>query len=204
MSKKLQSVRKHFHEVDPILHEVMKDMKHEELLIREKRSDYFSQLCREIIAQQLATRAAAAISTRFSALFPRGEVTPETLASLPTQMLRDVGLSWAKAGYLKDLSEKTLKKEVQFGALHTMSDELVIAELTKVKGIGRWTAEMFLIFTLGREDIFSHGDLGLRRALQKLYKLRKHPTKRRANTIVRAWAPYRSYGSLALWRVVDM
>jgi DNA-3-methyladenine glycosylase II len=134
---------------------------------------------------------------------PTKKFTPRHVLKLKDQALRDVGLSWAKASYIKNLAEKVNNQEVRLEKLSKLDDEAVIAELVKVKGIGPWTAEMFLMFSLGREDVFSHGDLGLRNGLVKLYQLRKPPTIERANRIVNRWSPYKSYGSLALWHSLD-
>ena len=121
---------------------------------------------------------------------------------LSDREVREAGTSWAKVGFLKDLAEKTVSKEVPFSKLSDLDDEAVIEELIKVKGIGRWTAEMFLIFSLGRPDVFSHGDLGLRRAIEKLYKL-ADPSQEDIEAITIKWSPYRSWGSRALWKWYD-
>lgn len=164
--------------------------------------EHFRALCRNIIGQQLAGKAADAITKRFKNLFDPLQVEPKKILALNDQTLRDVGMSWAKVKYLKDLSQKTLNQEVNFDLIGSFSDEQVIAELTKVKGIGPWTAEMFLMFTLGRENVFSFGDLGLRRGLEKLYKL-KNPTLKQIEKIVNPWSPYKSYGSIALWHSLE-
>ena len=109
-------------------------------------------------------------------------------------------MSWAKAYSLHDLADKVIKKEIHLKGLATMDEEAAIAELTKVKGIGRWTAEMFLMFTLGREDIFSFGDLGLQNGFKHLYGKK---TPKQMEKIIAQWTPYRSYGSLALWHAQD-
>jgi DNA-3-methyladenine glycosylase II len=112
-------------------------------------------------------------------------------------------MSWAKAWYVRDLAQKTKTKTVRFTGFPAMPEEEVILELTKVKGISRWTAEMFLIFTLGREDIFSHGDLGLRKGMERVYGKHRTRTRKSMEAIAGRWSPYRSYGSLALWHVLD-
>jgi len=111
-------------------------------------------------------------------------------------------LSWSKVSYIKDLAQKTKDRQVSFKNLHQLDNQVVINTLTQIKGIGPWTAEMFLMFTLGREDIFSYGDLGLKKGLQKLYKL-KTVTPKKAHQITKIWSPYKSYGSLALWHYQD-
>ncbi len=168
-----------------------------------KDQNYFARLCQEIIGQQLAGAAAEAINKRFRALFPELKITPHTVMQFSEQQYRDVGMSWAKARYILDLAKKTRDKEVKLDNLSQLDNHLVIQELTKVKGIGQWTAEMFLIFTLGREDVFSHGDLGLNKAIKLLYNFKDKPTIQEIEIIVKRWIPFRSYGSLALWHSLD-
>ncbi len=164
---------------------------------------HFPQLCREIIYQQLAGKAAYAIHQRFLALFPGKRPTPARVSALPEKKLRAVGLSWAKARYIRDLAAKVQDKSVNLRKLHTFDNEATITELTKVKGIGRWTAEMFLMFTLGREDVFSYGDLGLRKGFERIYGKRSAGTQKNIEKVTARWSPYRSYGSLALWHAMD-
>jgi DNA-3-methyladenine glycosylase II len=157
-----------------------------------------------IINQQLSGKAADTIFKRFVALFPGKKFpTPKDVLAMPTAKMRKCGLSKMKVSFLKDLSKKILDGTVNFRKMPAWTDEEVIEHLTEVKGIGRWTAEMFLMFSLGREDVFSYGDLGLRNAMQKLYKLKAHPTPKQAEKIVAAWKPYRSLASRYLWANVD-
>lgn len=201
---KLASIKKHFKLNDPVIFSIFEKM--ELKLLTPLKADshiYFRKLCGEIISQQLAGFAAEAIFNRFIALIPKKGFTPKGILAVPDKTLRGAGLSWAKVKYIKDLADKVHRLEVRLDQLDKLEDEAVIGELTKVKGIGPWTAEMFLIFTLGRENIFSHGDLGLRNALIRLYRLRKSPSDTRVNRIVNRWQPYKSYGSLALWHSLD-
>ena len=200
---KTKRIKSHFQKVDPVIYKVIVNMELEILPQPKRSTGYFKKLCREIIAQQLASKAAHAIIGRFYNLFKREHITPDKILAFSEQELRNVGMSWAKARYTRDLAQKVKDKEVRLNNLHNLDDELVIEELIKVKGIGNWTAEMFLIFTLGREDVFSHGDLGLRKAIQKLYGFKDKPNKKQINQIVNKWSPYKSYGCLALWRSVD-
>lgn len=199
-----EEIKKHFESVDPVIGEVFRDFEFDVLVVKKDSSKYFSMLCRDIIAQQLATKAAQAILVRFHELFHNKHITPDALLSVDEQRLRDVGMSWGKVRYVRDLATKTANKEIAYDKLTKMNKKEVIQELTKVKGIGPWTAEMFLIFTLGHEDIYSHGDLGLKNAMKKLYALKdtKNITKK-IQTITQKWSPYRSYGCLALWHSVD-
>jgi DNA-3-methyladenine glycosylase II len=169
------------------------------------RPNHFKALVIAIINQQLSGKAAATIEKRFEMLFrPKRFPAPEDVLKMPTARLRKVGLSRMKVSFIKDLARKILDGTVDFRAMKKWSDEEVIEHLVQVKGIGRWTAEMFLMFSLNRDDVFSYGDLGLRNAMQKLYKLRKHPTPAQAEKITAAWKPYRSLGSRYLWASLDL
>ncbi|MBT4124184.1 MAG: DNA-3-methyladenine glycosylase 2 family protein [Candidatus Pacebacteria bacterium] len=200
---RVRKIKAHFKKSDPVIFGVIDKVKITPLELMEKPSGYFKKLCREIISQQLAGKAARAIVGRFNKLFDGGKINPEKVLSISEQTFRDVGMSWAKARYVRDLALKVKEKEVRLSNLHDLENHLVIEELVKVKGIGNWTAEMFLIFTLGREDVFSHGDLGLRKGLQKLYGFKDKPSERQTNKIVEKWGPYKSYGCFALWESVD-
>ncbi len=201
--KSIKKIKSHFQKEDKRIYKIMSGMNLELLKQPKSSKNYFLKLCREIIGQQLANKAAHAILNRFFLKFSDKNITPEKVFSLSEKELRDVGMSWAKARYIRDLAEQTKNKSINFTNLHKLSDEEVIKELTKVKGIGKWTSEMFLIFTLGREDVFSFGDYGLRRAIQELYNLKKKPTDKQVEKIVSKWSPYKSYGSLALWESLD-
>lgn len=194
------AVQKHLSRVDSTVAAVLDTVDLGEWLEERIGDDYYYHLTRNIVGQQLAGKAANAIFARF--VDRVGEVKPEIIVSIDDQSLRDVGLSWAKAKYIKDLAAKVLSGEVSLSDLDRLDDEAVITELTKVKGIGRWTAEMFLLFTLQRENIFSHGDLGLRNGFIKLYGI-ENPTKDNIEKVVSVWSPYKSYGSIALWHHLD-
>lgn len=167
-----------------------------------KNKDHFVNLCHEIIGQQLSVKAARAILGRFRQLFPKGKVEPKVLLKLEDQVIRDVGLSWAKVKYVKDLAERVVRNEIEIENLEKLSDEEVMEELIKVKGIGPWTVEMYLMFTLGRPDVFSVGDLGLRRAMKKLYGLEK-PNNDELVAMAAKWSPYRTYACRVLWKSLD-
>lgn len=166
--------------------------------------DYFFDLADAIISQQLSIKAAATILKRFVALFPAEKVTPEAVLAVDTEVMRGAGLSYAKIKYIKDLAEKTLASGIVFEQFSLMTDEEIIEELMKVKGIGRWTAEMFLMFTLQRPDVFSYGDLGLRNAMKKLYSFASEPTKEEAEKIAENWKPYRTIASRYLWKSLEL
>ena len=193
----------HFKKVDPRLLEIIREVNFEEWFGEEiLDSDLiFKSLCRTIVGQQLAGKAADAIFKRFENLL-RERITPEKLLELDQQAIREVGLSWAKVRSVVDLSSRVLEKSLILDDLEKLSDEDLIVELSKVKGIGRWTAEMFLMFRLGREDIFSWGDLGLKNGLKKYLK-NKEVSLEEMQQVVDKWVPYRTYGAVAMWHLLD-
>ncbi len=198
----MHHIKNHFKKADAILYAALQQIGEIEIISLRNTSDYFLALCDEIVSQQLSGKVAAVIFERFKKLFPKGEITSQGVLLLQHEQLRAVGMSNAKARYIKDLAEKVSKKEVDLEILSTLNNDEVITNLTKIKGIGTWTAEMFLMFTLGREDIFSHGDLGLKNAIIKLYNL-ENPTKDQIEAITIKWAPYRTYACRILWRSLD-
>ena len=167
------------------------------------RVDHFAAIVRAIIFQQLSTKAASTIHGRMVAMLPAGEVTPQALAAVSEAQFRSAGVSRQKARYLRDLCEKTVAGDVNLDAIESLDDEDVIAALTKVKGVGRWTAEMFLMFRLQRPDVLPLGDLGILTAVQRAYGLRKRPTPDRLRRLGDAWKPYRSVACWYLWRSLD-
>lgn len=169
-----------------------------------KSDSYFSDLMDAIVSQQLSEKAGATIFARFEALFPDKNITPEFLLTIPDETVRAVGPSWSKISYMKNIATAVVTGTLRIHELDGMDDEDVIAELTKIKGVGRWTAEMFLMFSLGREDVFSPGDLGLRRAIQKIYKIKKEPTPRQLEKITKKWIPYRTYACRILWKTLSL
>lgn len=201
MDKKLVHLRK-----DKILRKIIDGANRiEHVWDSKKHRNHFRSLVVAIVNQQLSGKAADTILTRFVALFPKGKFpTPEQVVKMPAAKMRRAGLSKMKTSFLKDLSRKVLDGTVDFKKMPRWSDEEVIEHLTRVKGIGRWTAEMFLMFSLGRDDIFSYGDLGLRNAIQKLYGLKKHPTPAQAEKIASQWKPYRTLASRYLWASLDV
>lgn len=201
----LQSVKNHFKKSDPIIHAAMEKLDFDEWIKPHNNHTglyYFQRLCREIIGQQLSGKAASTINSRFEALFNGKEITPDNLLRFPDQTLRDAGMSWAKVSYVKNIATAYSLNSVAFDKFNMLTDEEIIKELTSIKGVGPWTAEMFLMFTLGREDVFSHGDLGLRKGFSKVYGIEK-PTKIQIEEVVTKWSPYKSYGSFTLWHTLD-
>lgn len=191
-----EKVKKHFKKVDPAIYKLMENLDLGQWWDRPKK-DYFVALCEDIIGQQLSGKVADVIFSRFEKLFFKKQITAKRLLKLTDDQIRNVGTSWAKVKYLKDLAKQVKNKTVNLKGLDQLTDAEVVRELTKIKGIGPWTAEMFLIFTLKRPDVFSFGDLGLNKAVRKLYGRRK------IESIVKRWTPYRSFGALALWDSLD-
>jgi len=163
----------------------------------------FSSLAEAIVYQQLNGKAAVTIFNRFAAL--AGEpLTPDGILKLSDEQLRSVGLSKQKSAYLKDLSVKARDGLLDFGKLPDLPDEAVVKHLTQVKGIGVWTAQMFLMFTLKRPDVLPTGDYGVQAAIKKHYKKRKWPKPKEMEKIARPWSPYRSVACWYLWRSLDI
>jgi DNA-3-methyladenine glycosylase II len=163
-----------------------------------QHTDPFQALLHAIISQQLSTKAAATIAGRFDALYG-GMPTPAAVAATSDEQLRAVGLSGQKLGYMRDLCRRIADGSLPLHAFDAMPDDEVIAALTQVKGIGRWTAEMFLMFRLHRPDVLPIGDLGIVKAVQKAYGLRKVPSPARLTRIGESWRPYRSIACWYLW-----
>jgi len=203
MNAKIRAVLNHFQKTDPILFSIAKRVDIEQIKSRETE-DYFHSLCHEIIGQQLAKNAACAIFDRFKKLFASERITPEETIKLTEETIRNVGASWSKARFIKDLAQEVVDGTLNLKDLRRLDDWQVVENLTKVKGIGPWTAQMFLMFTLGREDIFSHGDLGLKKAIIKLYSLNENTTQDEIEEITKKWSPYRTYACQMLWKYSDI
>lgn len=167
----------------------------------EKDRDPFQALCRAIVGQQLSVKAAATIHSRFVALYKK--VTPQAVAKTSLATFRSVGLSAQKASYVHDLAKKFLDGTVDPKQFPTMSDDEIREHLIAVKGVGRWTADMFLMFTLHRPDVLPTGDLGIQKAMQKVFKLKKLPTPEQMEKLAAAWAPHRTVACRYLWDCLD-
>ena len=172
-------------------------------LARAHREDPFVAAVEAIVWQQLSGKAAATIYRRVVGLLPAGHVTPAALLAIPEAGLREAGLSRAKAAYIRDLAGRVLDGRLHLDRFEDMDDDAVVAELTAVKGIGRWTAEMFLMFRLQRPDVLPVGDLAIVNAIKRAYRLRKVPTPERMTRIAEAWRPYRSIACWYLWRSLE-
>jgi DNA-3-methyladenine glycosylase II len=190
----------HLKKSDPVIRDIIKR-------VGPYRIEYgdpaFHSLAEAIVYQQLNGRAALTIFNRFAAL--AGEpLTPEGIMKLSEQQMRSAGLSKQKASYLRDLAERTHRKDLNFAGLGDLSDDEVIEHLTQVKGIGVWTAHMFLMFSLRRPNILPTGDFGVKMAMKKHYKKRKPPNPKQMEKIAKCWEPYRSVACWYLWRSLDI
>lgn len=165
--------------------------------------DRFLALVRSIISQQISTRAAAAIAGRLVETLKPNAITPAAILRAAPETLRQAGLSEAKTRSLRDLAQKVDDGSVPLRALHRLADEEVIATLTPVRGVGRWTAEMFLIFSLGRLDVLPVDDWGLRVGVQRQYGLAEPPGKASLRELGEAWRPYRSIATWYFWRSLN-
>ena len=170
---------------------------------RGSRPDPFQALARAIVGQQLSTKAARSIWARVTEALGSETPTPSQLLGAEPERLREAGLSRAKVSFLRDLAERVEDGRLDLAALRKLPGEDVIAALLEVKGIGRWTAEMFLIFHLGRPDVISMGDLGIRRAIQLAYGLDELPDITQMERISDPWRPHRTLACLYLWRSLD-
>ena len=187
---------------DPILSDIISKFG---ILDYQPNSDYFESLVESIIGQQLSGKAADTIYNRFLKLFPRQKFTPDLILDIEDLTLRNCGMSWAKARSLHDLSQKHLDGTLALNKLHKMTDEEVIDHLIQVKGIGRWTAEMKLMFALQRPDILPLDDVGIQNAFVKHYGLnRKHKSlQAKMQKIALPWKPYRTVACWYLWKSLD-
>ncbi len=162
----------------------------------------FQSLVRAIVGQQISTKAARSVFNRLRAE-AGGYVTAERIGALKTRQLRSVGLSDQKTKYISDLSRRVTSGTLRLDKLDVLDDDAVVAALTEVKGIGPWTAEMFMMFVLNRPDILPMADLGIQEGFRRIYKLRKRPSEERMLQLAKPWQPYRTIGSWYLWRHLD-
>ena len=171
---------------------------------RGRPDDAYGALVRTIVGQQLSTKAARSIYTRLTALFGGRAPTPQELISTEEEALRAAGLSRPKIRYLRYLADHVLSGGLDLGALQTLPDEEVAARIVSVKGLGQWSADMFLMFHLGREDVLPVGDLGIRRAVQKAYDLPDAPDPDALRRLAAPWQPHRTLASFYLWESLEL
>ena len=193
---------KHFKK-DPALHAIVALQSPCELQIKK---DLFSYLCSSIIGQQLSTKVAEIIRQRFFGLFEETNNFPIQILQKEIIELRSVGLSNSKVQYIKNIASFYLENKSQWNELPNMSDEEIISFLSQIKGVGKWTVEMLLMFAMGREDVFPDDDLGIQQAMIRLYKIEaanKRELKEEMNRIAASWSPFRTYACLHLWKWKD-
>ena len=197
-----RKARKHLSKADPVLARIIAEVG---ALGIQPRRERFQALVRNIIFQQLAGAAANAIYGRFVGLFPGVEFpSPEQVIAKTDAELRSVGLSEKKALYIKDLAAHVRDGKLNFHRFHRMTDEEIVAHLTQVKGIGKWTAEIFLMFNLGRPDVMPADDLGVQNAVKRHYRMRQRPNRKRLLKHAERWRPYRTAAAWYLWRSLDI
>lgn len=197
----LEAAKRHLIRSDAVLAQVIAQVGDPQITVE---TDAWRALTSSIIGQQVSVHAARAIRNRFAAIeAERDFPTPQFVTDANDETLRAVGLSRNKVLSIRDLARHISAGLIDFAQFDSMSDEEVIAALIPVRGIGRWTAEMFLIFSLGREDVLAVDDLGLRNAMKKLYALEENPTTTRMREIAAPWKPFRSVASWYLWRSLD-
>ena len=185
---------------DPVMRALIK--KCEKFSSKVKR-DRFQSLVSSIISQQISTAAARSIKKRFVDSLKPKKLSAETLSKLSVEDLRNAGISNQKANYILDLAKKVDSGQVRLSRLGRLGDEDIIEELIQIKGIGRWTAQMFLMFSLGRIDVFAPDDLGLRNAIRNLYELKELPDRETGESIAERWRPYRTIACWYLWRSLE-
>jgi len=196
---------RHLRRKDPTMRELIKRLGKLDLEARRRGrpADAYGALVRSIVGQQLSTKAARTIYERMTQLWDGRTPTPQELLDADPDAIRAAGLSRPKIGYLRSLAEHVLSGELELDRFDELSDEEIAAELTAVKGLGQWTADMFLIFHLGRPDVLPVGDLGVRNAAREVYGLEQLPTAVELEEIGEPWRPHRSLAALYLWRSLD-
>ena len=188
--------------IDPVLARIIETVGPCRMQLRTEGT-HFEALVRSIVYQQLSGKAAGTILRRFNALYPNDTPTPELVLATSDETMRSVGMSRQKIGYLRDLASKVLSGELPLDHVHDLSDDDLIDHLVQVKGIGRWTAQMFLMFRLGRPDVLPELDLGIQNAIRKAYRMRKRPTPKQVKRVGAKWSPHSSVASWYLWRSLE-
>ena len=193
----------HLTKVDPVMATVIEAVGKCTL---EPRAEWthFDALLRSIVYQQLSGKAAATIHGRVLALIGDGSEAPKRIIATTHEAFRAAGLSTQKAKYVRNLAEHVLDRSLPIDSLHELNDDEIIAALTQVKGIGKWSAQMFLMFRLGRPDVLPDLDLGVQKGIQKAYRLRKLPTPKQVLRRGAKWAPYRTVAAWYMWRILEV
>lgn len=197
-SKKI--ILEHFDQKDIVMADVIRRTGPFKL---SRNKNYFMVLCKAIIGQQISTKAAESITRRFKCLFDGARPMPEKVQGLSVLQMREAGLSNQKVKYLQDLSAKFIDKSIRPHRMAYLGNEEIIRQLTEVYGIGRWTAEMFLIFSLNRLDVLPTGDLGLKAGMKQIYNMRALPTPERMRVLGKKWHPFETVATWYTWRTLD-
>jgi DNA-3-methyladenine glycosylase II len=193
----------HLKKVDPVMATVIDAVGKCTLQPRSEWT-HFDALLRSIVYQQLSGKAAATIHGRVITLIGDGADVPARIVATSHEAFRAAGLSTAKANYVRNLAEHVLDGSLPVDSLHELDDDAIIAALTQVKGIGKWSAQMFMMFRLGRPDVLPDLDLGVQKGIQKAYRLRKLPTPKQVLRRGAKWAPYRTVASWYMWRILEI
>ena len=202
-TKEYRKAVAHLRNVDPVMAEVISKVGPYKLALR-TAGTHFDALVRSIVYQQLSGKAAATIHGRVLQLFDPNAPLPAQIIATDHDTLRRAGLSNQKASYLRNLAEHALNGSVPIESLHELTDDEIIAALVQVKGIGRWSAQMFLMFRLGRPNVLPDLDLGVQKGIQTAYRMKKLPSPKKVLEVGAKWTPYRSMASWYMWRVLEM
>lgn len=203
MQRDYRAARRHLMRCDPTMRDLIKRVGPCTLHAAATRGA-FETLCRAIASQQLSTKAAETIFNRFCDLFPKRRPIPALVMTMGDDRLRACGFSRAKVSFVKDLAARVSDQRLDLGGLRRQPDDEVLRQLVAVKGIGRWTAEVFLMFRLGRPDVLPADDLGLLNAVQRAYGLRQRPTPQALRAMAEAWRPHRSVAAWYLWASLEI
>lgn len=202
IQQRLRAAEAHLSDTDPVMREVI--ARHGPCGLATRKRDPFDVLCASIISQQLSSKAADTIQARVKLVVGAGPyLRPQPLLDAEPEQLRAAGLSWSKVKWLRGLAAANLDGTLDFARLRRMDDEAAINALDALPGIGRWTAEMYLMFAMHRLDLFAMDDVGLRRGIDLLYGKGRKLSDRRTLQIIRPWSPYRTVASWYLWRLAD-
>jgi DNA-3-methyladenine glycosylase II len=200
-AERIQAAIEHLNGADPVMRRIIDQVG--PFTLRPER-DRFWMLIRSILSQQISTAAARTIRTRVQALVEPDKVTPDSILQLSETSLRSAGVSARKVEYMRDLAIQVADGSINLSQIGRLSDDQIIALLIEVRGIGRWTAEMFLMFALGRMDIFPADDLGIRNAIEAHYEVSSPPGRAEMHEVAEPWRPYASVASWYCWRSLDV
>lgn len=196
----IELARQHLSNADPVMAELIQQQGPCKL---KRETNRYRTLLRAIVGQQISNAAARSVFQRLESSVETPKLQPESIAKLTDEQLRAAGLSSQKCRYVRDLTDHVLDKRLNLRSLHTKPDDEVIALLTDIKGIGLWTAQMFLMFSLGRQDVLPWGDLGIQTAMRNMYQLDALPSRELCHQLAEPWRPYATVACLHLWQTID-